>query len=81
MIRTTLLAILGITPLIRIILEASNGNITNEVLSLSLYSVPVSILATIFARRFPLPLSDLAMRRLAFALLCLLGLSLIVSKI
>ena len=80
-IRTTLLAILGITPLIRIILEASNGNITNEVLSLSLYSVPVSILATIFARRFPLPLSDLAMRRLAFALLCLLGLSLIVSKI
>ena len=80
-VRTTLLAILGIMPVIRIVLEAFNGNLTEDVLELSLYSVPVSVAATVFARRFPPPLSDLAMRRLAFALLCLLGLSLIVSKI
>lgn len=80
-IRTTLLAILGIMPLIRIGMETYNGNITAQVLTLSAYSVPVSIVSTILARRFPPPLSDLAMRRLAFGLLCVLGVSLIANKI
>ena len=80
-IRTTLLASLFIMPLIRIAFETYDGNITAEVLELSLYSIPVSIVSTIFARRFPPPVSDMAMRRFAFGLLCLLGLSLIVSKI
>lgn len=80
-IRTTLLAILGIMPIIRIGLETYGGNITTDVLKLSALGVPVSILSTIFARRFPPPVSDLVMRRFAFGLLCVLGLSLIVSKI
>lgn len=79
-IRTTLLAILFIMPFIRISFEAYNGNITDAVLELSLFCVPVSILTTIFARRFPPPVSDLMMRRFAFGLLCVLGLSLILNK-
>ncbi len=80
-IRTTLLAILGIMPFIRIGLESYSGNITADVLKLSALGVPVSILSTLFARRFPPPVSELMIRRFAFGLLCLLGLSLIVSKV
>jgi len=80
-IRTTLLASLFVMPCIRIAFETYNGNITADVLELSLYSVPVSIAGTLFARRFPPPVSDSVMRRFAFGLLCLLGLSLIVSKL
>lgn len=78
--RTTMLAILGIMTIIRIGIEGYNGNITGAVLKLSLLSVPVSILITLLARHFPPPVSNMAMRRFAFALLCLLGLSLILSK-
>jgi len=67
-------------PFIRIGFETYNDNITADVLELSLYSVPVSIVSTIFARRFPPPVSELVMRRFAFGLLCVLGLSLIISK-
>ena len=79
-IRTTLVAILGIIPFVRIGMETYNGNITTEVMQLSAFGVPVSILGTLFARRFPPPVSDLVMRRFAFGLLCVLGLSLIASK-
>ena len=79
-IRITLLVILGIMPIIRIGFESYNGNITESVLELSLYSAPVSILTTLFARRFPPPVSDMMMRRFAFSLLCVLGLSLILSN-
>lgn len=79
-IRTTLLATLGTMPIVRIGLETYNGNITADILELSLYAVPVSIASTVLARRFPPPVSDLLMRRFAFGLLCVLGLSLILSK-
>ena len=79
-IRTTMLAVLAIMTVIRILFESINGNITGAVLKLSLLSVPASILAALFARRFPPPVSDLAMRRFAFGLLCILGLSLILNK-
>jgi len=55
--RTTMLAILGIMTLIRIAFEGYNENITGAVLKLSLLSVPVSVLATLFARRFSPPIS------------------------
>jgi len=80
-IRTTLLASLFIMPFIRIVMETYNGNINSNVLELSLYSVPVSIVSTIFARRFPPPVSELVMRGFAFGLLCVLGLSLIINKV
>jgi len=80
-VRTTLLAILGLMPLVRIGLETYSGNMTTEVLKLSLLCVPLTILTTLAARRFPPPFADMVMRRLAFGLLCVLGLSLILSKV
>ncbi|MCB1787590.1 MAG: sulfite exporter TauE/SafE family protein [Chromatiaceae bacterium] len=80
-VRTTLLAILGIMPLTRIAIETYNGNISGLVLQLSLISIPITVIATIIARRFPPPVSDQTMRRFAFALLCVLGVSLIVGKL
>ena len=80
-IRTTLLALLGIMTLIRIGLEAYNDNITAEILWLSAISAPVSIVTTVAAKRFHPPVSDLAMRRFAFGLLCLIGVSLIFNTL
>lgn len=79
--RTTLLAALAVMCVIRIALEAHRGNITPEVIELSLFSVPISSLSALFARRFPPPISEVAIRRLAFGLLCALGLSLIVGRL
>lgn len=80
-VRTTLLAILGIMPLIRIGMEVFNGNIDGPVIRLSLICIPVTVLSTLLARRFPPPVSDETMRRLAFGLLCILGVSLILRKL
>lgn len=80
-VRTTLLAILGIMPLIRVIFEIVSGNITLEIMKLVALAVPVSILTTLFAKRFPPPVSDLVMRRFAFGLLCVLGISLILRQL
>jgi hypothetical protein len=63
----------------RLGLETYSGNITGEVLGLGLLSVPVSFLSALLARRFPPPVSDLAMRRVAFVLLSLLGLALVLG--
>lgn len=79
--RTTLLAILGVMPLIRIGLETYHGHITTPIIELSLYAVPVSIVTTLVARRFPPAASVLLMRRFAFVLLSAMGLFLIVSNI
>ena len=79
-IRTTMLSILGIMLVIRIAMEGSAGHITGDIMELSALGVPVSIIGTLAGRRFPPPASDIAMRRFAFALLCAIGLSLIVSN-
>ena len=78
--RVTLLAILGTIPFIRLSMEAVAGHLDREILQLSLYSAPVSILVTLFARRFPPPVSETNMRRFAFALLCVIGITLIIGR-
>ena len=78
-VRATLLVLLGIMSIIRLGMEGASGHIGMDVLQLSAVSMPVSILATLAARRFPPPLSDLAMRRFAFGILCVMGLSLIIG--
>ncbi|RKZ99341.1 MAG: hypothetical protein DRQ47_11205 [Gammaproteobacteria bacterium] len=80
-IRTTLLGVLGIMPIIRIGFETYNGNINESVLKLSLFCIPASILTTLFARRFPPRVPNMIMRRFAFSLLCVMGLFLIISNI
>ena len=80
-IRTTLLAILGTMLSVRLVLEGIAGHITIDVLKLSAICVPVAVIATVVARRFPPPVSETAMRRFAFGLLCAIGISLIVGNV
>ena len=78
--RSTMLAVLGVMTITRISYESFNGNIDLPVLQLSFWSIPTTVIATVFARRFPPPITDLTMRRLAFVLLASLGLALIVMR-
>jgi uncharacterized membrane protein YfcA len=78
-IRATLLAAFGIACVVRLGLLAVRGDLTAEVLGLAGASVPVVIAATLLGRRFPPPLSERNIRRLAFLLLVLLGGTLLVT--
>lgn len=79
-LRTTLLMTLAMMCVVRIALETYNGNFTRDVIELGLLSVPVSFFSALLARRFPPPASDVVMRRVAFALLSLLGLALVLGR-
>jgi uncharacterized membrane protein YfcA len=79
-IRTTLLAIFIIATSLRILYVGIRGDINWPVLHLTLYCIPIVVVFTVFGRKFRPPLSDLAMRRLAFALLILLGVMLLLPK-
>jgi len=72
-IRTTLLAIFGFTTVLRNSYVALNGDFTLEMLHTSLLAIPVVYIATVLGQRFPPPLSEKGMRRLAFGLLALMG--------
>lgn len=78
-IRTSLLAIFGFTTVLRNGFVAVSGDFTREMLVTSLLAIPVVWLATLAGQRFPPPLAETGMRRLAFGLLALLGLLLLVA--
>lgn len=78
-IRATLLAFFAATTLTRILATGATGSIDREVLLWVAVSLPTVLLGTWAGRRFPPRISDLAMRRLAFALLAGLGLALLLS--
>ena len=79
-ISTTLLAIFIVANFLRILFIGIKGDINWPVLHLALFSIPVVAVLTVFGRKFRPPLSDLAMRRMAFALLLLLGTMLLLPK-
>ncbi|ETV48645.1 TSUP family transporter [Pseudomonas aeruginosa] len=72
-IRTSLLALSGVMSLIRLIMQGLQGELNAEVMSLGLLSIPVAMLASWLYVRFPPQLSDLSMRRGAFALFVAMG--------
>lgn len=80
-VRETLVAIFAINAAIRLVMVAGAGQWPTAGFLWGLLAVPVVMLATWAARRYPPPLSPLAMRRLAFLLLFLSGLSLAVPAI
>ena len=51
------------------------GYIITEILLFALYSLPVVFLFTWLGKKYPPPLSDINMRRTAFGLLIILGIS------
>ncbi|MGM0595193.1 MAG: sulfite exporter TauE/SafE family protein, partial [Pseudomonadota bacterium] len=76
-VRTSLLAIFGFTTVLRNGYVAASGDFTLEMLHTSLLAIPVVYLATVLGQRFPPPLAETGMRRLAFALLAVLGILLL----
>jgi len=79
-IRTTLLAIFVVANFLRILFIGIKGDINWPILHLAIFSIPVVAVMTVFGRKFRPPLSDLTMRRIAFALLILLGTMLLLPK-
>lgn len=72
-IRATLLAAFAASTIVRTLAVAVEGGLTAEVWKLTAWSVPLVLLATWLGRRFPPPLSEMALRRLAFTFLFAMG--------
>lgn len=75
-VRETLVAIFAINAVIRLSIVTATGQLPGASFWWALMAIPVVIFATWLARRYPPPLSPAAMRRGAFLLLFLSGLSL-----
>jgi uncharacterized membrane protein YfcA len=78
-IRATLLCAFSITAVVRLSAVLWMQSIDSAVVGLCLLGAPIVIIATLVARHYRLPLSDLAMRRFSFGLLMVSGLSLAAS--
>lgn len=72
-IRTSLLAFSLAMSLIRLLMQTAQGELDAGVMSLGLLAIPVAMLASWLYVRFPPQLSDLTMRRGAFALFVAMG--------
>ena len=79
-IRTTLLAIFIVANLLRLVFIGIKGDINWPVIHLALYSLPVVAVLTLFGRKFRPPLPDIAMRRIAFGLLIVIGTLLVLPR-
>lgn len=75
-IRETLVAVFAANACIRLGIVAHGGDIPPANFWWGLLSIPVVIVFTLAAKRWPPPVSQLTMRRLAFMLLLLSGVSL-----
>ena len=80
-LRATLLACFAISTTVRTAVVGAGGGLTSDVLTLALASVPMVLLSAWLGRRFPPPISELALRRLAFTLLCGMGLWILISAL
>lgn len=80
-VRETLVAIFAANAILRLGIVAGSGQMPHASFWWSLTAVPVVMVATWLARKFPPPLSPAAMRKLAFVLLFLSGVSLAVPPL
>ena len=80
-IRETLVLVFGINALLRLVLVGLSGNIPHGTVWWSLLAIPVVMALTHAAKRWPPPLSPLTMRRVAFFLLLMSGLSLAIPAL
>lgn len=72
-IRASLLATFALGTLTRTVVVGVDGGLTREVWALTAWSIPLVLLATWLGRRFPPALTEMNLRRLAFALLFAMG--------
>ena len=80
-IRDSLLLIFAINSLQRVAVVAWLGDLTLDLLILSAIAIPVVFAFTWVGRKYPPPISDRALRRVAFLLLFLSGVSLCLSAL
>lgn len=80
-IRNLLILLFAVTSGMRTLFVTSQGQMNAEILWLTAWSMPVIAIATYAGRRFPLPFSSLVMRRIAFVVLVMIGISLIASAL
>jgi uncharacterized membrane protein YfcA len=80
-VRNTLVLIFGVNAVFRLVLVGATGNFPLPAIGWSLLAAPVVTLTTYAARRWPPPLPVLTLRRVAFSLLLLSGLSLAVPAL
>lgn len=76
-VRTSLLAILFVSTSGRLLYIGGRGELTADVVEACLWTAPTVVAGTVAGRHLRPPLSDLAMRRLAFALLAAVGMVLL----
>jgi len=72
-IRATLLACFALTTMTRTVVVGAQGGLTLEVLQLALMGWPVVIAGTLLGRYFAPPVAELAIKRMAHALLLSMG--------
>jgi uncharacterized membrane protein YfcA len=75
-IRETLVAVFAINAVIRLFVVAFSGDMPHAGFWWGLTAIPVVVALTFAAKRWPPPISNLSLRRLAFVLLLISGLSL-----
>ncbi|WP_447530155.1 TSUP family transporter [Vreelandella sp. TE19] len=80
-IRDCLLLIFAINSLQRLIIVGMSGQLTLNILVLAATAIPVVMLFTWLGRRYPPPLGERSLRRVAFLLLFASGLSLCASSL
>jgi uncharacterized protein len=80
-IRNMLILLFAATSGIRTLFVAMQGKLDLEILALTAWAIPVVALATFAGRRWPPPLPPLALRRLAFVTLMLIGGGLIAEEL
>lgn len=76
-IRLTLLAVFLVMNTVRLLVLGIEGELTKDMLWIALISVPVVALFTMIGKRYPPPVSDKTMRRMAFGMLIIIGTSLL----
>ncbi|MDI5933256.1 sulfite exporter TauE/SafE family protein [Halomonas kalidii] len=80
-IRNMLILLFAATSSMRTLFVAIQGTLDAGILTLTAWAIPVVALATYAGRRWPPPMTPLAMRQLAFLTLLLIGGGLIASEL
>lgn len=80
-IRLCLVCIFLISSTARIVMVGFQGGLTIDMLTFSLLCIPIVMFFTLIGKRYPPPLSTINMRRFAFLLLILIGLSLMIGAL
>ncbi|MGV8870266.1 MAG: TSUP family transporter [Janthinobacterium svalbardensis] len=80
-IRYSLIFLFAISAGGRSLMAGSQGQLDAKVLLLCMLALPVGVLATMAGKRYPPPIAQRGMRRIAFAVLTLIGLSLMAAAV